>query len=309
MRFRKSLGRSAFLLAVCLIVPVCSAWTEPRESYGQEILDWRLARMDALKGPGGYLNLVALFTLSEGEQSFGFAPKNTHRLTHESGSKRATIGRFNVQGDSVRFSAQPGVSVTHEDAPVSAIELRGDRDVIGAKGPTVLRLGSLSWYVIVRGDLVLLRVRDTESTRPDTFADFDYYPIDNDWRLEATFNAFEEPRFFTVSDVLGQTLDVMATGTLSVDIAGTTYELEVGDEGDVLFVIFGDATNGDTTYGAGRFVYVNKPAAGGKTVLDFNKAYNPPCAFSDFTTCPLPPRGNLLPMPIRAGEKKHRDSH
>ena len=121
MLFRKPLRRSAFLLALCLVAPACSAWTESRESYRQEILDWRAERLDNLKGPTGYLNLVALFTLREGEQSFGFAQSNVHRLTHVSAPKLATIGTFHVQGDSVRFRAQPEVAVTHEGAPVSAI--------------------------------------------------------------------------------------------------------------------------------------------------------------------------------------------
>lgn len=271
-------------------------------SYEQQILQWRVERMEKLKAPTGYLTLVGLFQMTEGKHTFGFAETDAMRLTHASASNNETIGSFTVQGDAIAFTASPGLFVTHEGERITSIEMHSDRS--GAIA--ILELGSLRWYIVQRGEQLLLRVRDLEATVPKTFPDFDYFPVDPGWKLEATFNVFNEPTVFTVPNVLGEIVDMKSTGNLSFTIAGETYVLDVADEGDELFVIFGDATSGKETYGAGRFVYVDKPKAGEKTIIDFNKSYNPPCAFSDYTTCPLPPKGNILPMSIRAGEKSFK---
>ena len=173
----------------------------------------------------------------------------------------------------------------------------------------MLRRGSLLFYLIRRGDKIGVRVKDSQSEARRNFRGLDYFPIDPGWRIEARFEPYDPPRSISVPNVLGQDNDEKSPGAIVFEHGGKTYRLDpVLEPGETdYFVIFGDRTNGKTTYGAGRFLYV-APPVGGKTVIDFNKAYNPPCVFTDFATCPLPPPQNKLPIPVEAGEEEYAHS-
>ena len=171
---------------------------------------------------------------------------------------------------------------------------------------TRLRTGSVLFYVIERAGKLAVRVKDSQSEARREFHGLEYFPIDPSWRIEARFEPYDPPRPISVPNVLGHQDTEKSPGALVFERAGQTYRLDpVLERGETdYFVIFGDATNGKETYGAGRFLYV-KPPVDGKTIIDFNKAYNPPCVFTDYATCPLPPAQNRMKVRVEAGEKEY----
>ena len=198
--------------------------------------------------------------------------------------------------------------MTAGSAPVvDSIPLGADT----AGRPTVLSLGSVSMRLIKRGDRVAVRVKDTLSDRRVHFAGLQYYPTDTAWRLHARLVPYPKGKTLKIMNVLGMEDDQPSPGAVEFVIGGKTYRLDtIVERGDTdLFVMFRDRTSIDETYPAGRFLHVNNPDADGRTVIDFNRAYNPPCAFSPFATCPLPPRQNVLPVRIPAGEKRYAGEH
>ena len=167
-----------------------------------------------------------------------------------------------------------------------------------------MALQSFAFYVIQRGDRWAVRIKDADSPVRASFSGLDYYPIALDWRVVARFEPAEKGATLKVPNILGAVDDAAFPGTVVFTHDGHEVRLEAIDEGDGrLFIVFGDATNGHGTYGGGRFVYAPPPVAGQPVVLDFNQAYNPPCVFTSYATCPLPPPGNKLPFPVEAGEK------
>jgi uncharacterized protein len=175
-------------------------------------------------------------------------------------------------------------------------------DVTGK--PTILQLGSLTFYVIKRGDRLGVRIKDKTSPMLASFKGIDEYPIRPEWRVVARFEPYKDKKI-PIANIIGQVADEKSPGTLVFDWQGKTYRLDALDGGEdgSLFVVFGDQTNGKEAYGAGRFLDTDPPKDG-KVVVDFNTAYNPPCAFTAFATCPLPPAQNKLAVRVEAGEKK-----
>ena len=164
--------------------------------------------------------------------------------------------------------------------------------------------GSIAWSVIERGGKYAIRVRDYEHPWVETFGPLPYYDIDPAWRIEATLHPYAEPREVAVNTVIeGFQQFPVAPGTVTFEIAGEEYELEPTLTGDQLFFVFGDKTNRDATYGAGRYLYTDIPGEDGKFIIDFNKAYSPPCAFNAFSTCPVASPRNRLPLRVEVGEK------
>ena len=188
-----------------------------------------------------------------------------------------------------------------EDGPSRARSALGDRrrlrhdDAPPRKPPLLL---------IRRGDKIGVRVKDSQSQARRSFHGLDYFPIDPSWRIEARFEPYDPPRSISVPNVLGQDNAEKSPGALVFEHGGKTYRLDpVLERGETdYFVIFGDRTNGTDTYGAGRFLYVHPPVDG-KTIIDFNKAYNPPCVFTEYATCPLPPPQNKLPVGWRRARR------
>src|SRR5262249_8004586 len=187
--------------------------------------------------------------------------------------------------------------------PISTMTLKTD-----AEGePTVLEHGRIRFYVIRRGTRLGVRVKDTGSAALAAFHGIDSYPIDFHWRFDAHFDAYDPPKTIPVPNILGTVDSARSPGAVVVTLGGRDCRIDAVKESgtDELFLIFGDQTNGEETYGGGRFLYAAPPDKNGRVVLDFNKAYNPPCVFTPYATCPLPPAGNRLPVRIEAGEKKY----
>jgi uncharacterized protein (DUF1684 family) len=177
--------------------------------------------------------------------------------------------------------------------------------------PTRLEIGTVSIIAIQRGDRMGLRIRDSEAPARREFSWLHYFPYDPDWRLEGRFVRFEQPRKLRVPDVTGAFQEFESPGQVVFRAGGTERRLTVAIEPDVpdFFIMFHDETAGQSTYPAGRFLYVQQPADGERVTIDFNRAYTPPCGFTRFATCPLPPKENWLPIPIRAGELAPPNAH
>ncbi len=271
-----------------------------RDEYTKSIDAWHETRLARLRAPDGWLSLVGLVWLREGENRAGSAASNDLVFPPKA---PAEIGTFVRHGRAVEVHAAPGVPLTLADGkPLASPVLKSD----AGGEPTKLRLGSLVFFVIERGDRVGLRVRDEDSPLSTSFGGIERFPVDRRWRVEGRFEPYEPERTLEVSTVIGTVEPSPSPGAVVFEIGGRRLRLDtVEEEGESdLFVVFADATSGKETYGAGRFLYVPRPGPDGRVVVDFNRAYNPPCAFTPFATCPLPPPQNRLPVRIEAGEKK-----
>jgi uncharacterized protein (DUF1684 family) len=285
---------TAFALLVAGLAP-------PGDSaYRSEIETWRRQREARLKAEDGWLAVAGLFWLKEGPNTFGSGPGNAIALPPGSAPERA--GTFELKQGKVTVSVGPDAAVTLAGKPVAGTTaVRSDNP-----GPAdILKLGRLSMQVIDRSGRIGIRLRDPEAETRRRFLGLRWYPVREDLRVEARFVAWPAPRPIPIANVLGQVNDLPSPGYAEFRLEGRVLRLEpvIEEPGDdQLFYIFRDQTAGKGTYPAGRFMYSAKPKDGA-VVLDFNKAYSPPCAFTAYATCPLPPRQNRLPVSIEAGEK------
>jgi hypothetical protein len=293
--------RFAFPAAIGLLALVAAA--PDASPYRAEIEAWRAKRLASLKREDGWLTLVGLFWLQEGSNRIGTDPK-ADRIVLPEGSAPKALGSLDLSGGVVTLKPRPDAGLAVGGKPVAAMALRTDAD---AEGPTVVERGRIRFYVIKRGMRLGVRVKDSQSPVRLSFHGIDSYPIDPKWRVEARLDAYRPPKTVAVPNILGSIDDEKSPGAVVFAVDGKEYRLDaVTEEGtDDLFLIFGDTTNGIETYGGGRFLYAKPPGPDGRTVVDFNKAYNPPCVFTPYATCPLPPRGNRLPIRIEAGEKRY----
>lgn len=270
-------------------------------AHRRDIEAWRARRIESLRRDDGWLSLVGLFWLEPGANSVGSDPKS--RVVLPSGKAPAHLATLTLSGGTAQLVAAPGETVEDGGRRVTSISLKSD-----AQGePTVVRRGSLQFYLIDRGGRIGVRVKDAESAARLSFRGLENFPIDSRWRIEAGFERYEPRKEIPVPNVLGGTSAEKSPGALLFELQGKTYRLDAVAEAGTedWFVIFGDETNGKETYGGGRFLYVTPPAPGSKAIVDFNRAYNPPCVFTPYATCPLPPPQNRLALRVEAGEKNH----
>ncbi len=266
-------------------------------AHAAEVMEWRAGRLERLLAPTGYLNQTGLFWLEEGTYSFG--SESTNDVVFP-GDGAPRIGTLDVSDEGIFMTVEPGVDVRSEDQPVESLLIADDR----SEHPVMVTHGTLAWSVVEREGRYAVRLRDFEHPFLAEFGPLPYFDIDSSLRVPATLHRYDEPRIANVGTVIeGLGYHPKTPGVVRFEIAGQVYDLEAYDSGDSLFFVFGDATNRDATYGAGRFLYADAPGDDGLTVLDFNKAYSPPCAFNDFSTCPVASPRNRLPIRIEAGEK------
>ena len=304
MRVRTHTGSVSVILALSLFIFVLLLGSCARRvpgidpnTYAKEIEAWQNERWKSLKSEDGWLTLLGLFWLKEGENKFGSDAANEIVLPKDKVS--AYLGTIIVKDGTVRFNAPPGFTV--DGKPVSRLELRSDAD----GSPTKLSLGSLTFQIIKRGDKLGLRVKDKDNPDRLNFRNTEFYPADLKWRIDARFEPYNPPKPVPITNVLGMESGETSPGAVVFEVDGQTYRLDaITEKGETkYFMIIADKTSGKETYPAGRYLYVDPPDAAGQIVIDFNKAYSPPCAFTKFATCPLPPRQNRLPFAIAAGEK------
>ncbi|HEY5075488.1 MAG TPA: DUF1684 domain-containing protein [Pyrinomonadaceae bacterium] len=293
------LALSLFILAA-LFASCSRMQPKPRidpNAYAKEIEAWRAERWAALKSEDGYLTLVGLYWLKEGENKFGSDAANDIVL----GKGGAHDGGLVLKDGVVRIETTQKTGFTLDGKPVSSLVLKSDAD----GSPTILQRGSLSFQIIKRGDKLGLRVKDKDNPDRINFQNTQFYPTDLKWRIEAHFDAYNPPKPVAITNVLDMESAEASPGAVVFEVDGHTYRLDaITEKGESkFFMIIADKTSGKETYPAGRYLYVDPPDSSGRMVIDFNKAYSPPCAFTKFATCPLPPRQNRLPFPIAAGEK------
>jgi uncharacterized protein (DUF1684 family) len=287
------------LLVLLAVAATAGAAVPPDPAYRGEIETWRAAREARLKGDGGWLQVVGLFWLKEGSNTFGTDDGNAVVLP--AGSAPARAGVFEQRGGKTTVRLEPGVDATVDGKPATAGELRPD-----VPGPAdVLKLPPrLSLHVIERGGRYGIRLKDTQSALLKEFAGLRWFPVREEHRVLARFVPYDPPKTVPVPNILGQVEELPSPGYAVFTVGGREVRLDpVLEEPGAkeLFFIFRDETAGKETYPAGRFLYAPLPKDG-VVALDFNKAYSPPCAFTPYATCPLPPKQNRLPVRIEAGE-------
>lgn len=294
----------------CILIGVAAAFAAGAEpvappaqadsAHQKEIESWRQQRVERLRGPTGWLSLVGLDWLREGRNTLGSAPDNSIVLA----KWPSHLGTIVLSKGKVTIALDRQADATIDGAKKTEATLVDDSQ----ENKTIVTSGTLSFYLLQRGHRFALRVRDTEAPTRLNFAGLDYFDIDPSWRIEAKWEAYQPPRVVEEPNVLGDVDKVVVPGAAVFERGGKTYRVEPVIEvpGDInLFLVFADRTSGKETYGASRFVYT-EPPKDGKVIIDFNKAYNPPCAFTPYSTCPLPVQQNRLDMRVTAGEKKYR---
>ena len=267
-------------------------------TYKKEIVEWDKKRLKSLKSATGWVNLSGLFWLKEGENRFGSADGN--ELVFKEKAFPALLGTFLLKGNEVVWSTAGNNEVFAQHKKVNTATIFNGDEI----NATQLVFQTFSWSVIKREDLIGIRFRDLASPLLDKLQHIERYTINQDWRIDARIEKSALPSV-PILNVLGQTTQEKSPGKVVFEYKGKSYSLDVVDEGTTnLFVLFGDDTNAKETYPTGRFLYIPRPDANGNTVIDFNKAFNPPCAFTPFATCPIPPKQNILPFAVKAGERK-----
>jgi uncharacterized protein (DUF1684 family) len=273
-------------------------------SYLAEIEQWHSTRVEALKKPNGWLNLEGLFWLQTGVNRFGSSTKN--ELVFSNPAFPKYLGDFIFEGGKVHWKDAAGEKITITNSAGALIQDVASINLLSEKeGAYTSQWKDFVWVVIKREDKVGVRFRNLKAKTLLEFKGIERFPVDAKWRIKAKVIP-QDQNPLMIMNVLGQNTAQKHGGQLVFEIEGKTYRLDAIDEGGQrLFVTFADATSGNTTYGSGRFIELDRPDANGDTYIDFNKAYNPPCAFTEFATCPLPPPQNRLTIPIPAGEKKY----
>lgn len=267
-------------------------------SYRAQIEKWRQQRQESLKAENGWLTVAGLFWLKEGESTMGMGAGNSFVLPP--GSAPEKVGTFDFHGGKASFQAAPGVEVTVNGKPVASASLAAD----SAGSPDVLRIGNLSMFVIQRGSRFGVRLKDKDSEARRRFTGTHWFPVAEEYRVTAKFVPYTPPRKIAVPNILGDVDQEASPGYVEFTLQGKQLRLDPVSEGDGLFFIFKDLTAGKETYPPGRFLFTDLPR-NGEVVLDFNQAVNPPCAFTPYATCPLPPAQNHLSISIEAGELRY----
>jgi len=257
------------------------------EIYRDQINSWHERRLSTLKNDYGWLTLVALEWLREGTNKF------------------AGIGTVTLQGGKVSVQLARGLSGMIAEKPFESGFIRTEAD---SKGPDRVKVGPRSFVILKRGERFALRIWDTNAEARRRFAGIDRFQISERWRIEATWEEYKKPKTKMVPTAVPKyTEEYKIPGIAVFNVGGTVARLEpLTEEGsEELFFVFSDETSGRETFDAGRYLYAAPPAKG-NVVLDFNKAINPPCAFTSFATNPLPPESNRLNIRIEAGEKSYQ---
>jgi uncharacterized protein (DUF1684 family) len=267
------------------------------ENYHESLDEFYSIRLESLTNETGWMRLAGMFWLNEGVNTFG--SNSSNNVIFPEGFIPLNAGKFIVDGGSVRMEVNEGVHITVDG------ESTGNAIIYNDGAEKKVNHGSLEWIVIKRGDLIGIRLYNSFNPKVDEFKGFPRYDIDFDFLVKARLVSYETPQMVKIINILGQEEELPSPGTLEFEIRGEKYNMVTLEGGDRMFLILGDLTNRTETYQAGRYMYIDYPDEGSDmTIIDFNKAYNPPCSYSPYTTCQLPPPQNMLPIEIKAGEKR-----
>lgn len=302
---RKSIFAMMLFVIMMLMIAGCgkSGGNPDVQAHKKEIEEWQQQRFQRLKGDQGWLTLCGLFWLKEGENKFGTDSSNG--IIFPPGKTANVAGSIWLDHGALRLESQTGSHITLKDSVITSMALLSDGD--GYSDPTILSIGTLTFQVIKRGDQYGVRVKDRQNPPLLNFKGMEYFPIDPKWRFEARFEPYTPAKIIPIATVINTVENDSCPGAIVFERDGTTYRLDAVIErgsDDQLFIMFSDETSGKETYGPGRQLYTDLPKDN-KVIIDFNKAYNWPCVFTEFATCPIPPKQNRLPIRVEAGEKMY----
>lgn len=270
------------------------------ENYSAEVEQWRLDRIEDLKKPTGYMRLAGMFWLEEGKNSFGSG--DDQDVQFPEGTIPNHAGYFVLDNESVTQINADGVDITHEG------ELIDKKVIFDGDESLNIEYGTLEWLVIESAGEIAIRLYNKANEKVDNFNGFPRFPLDPAFRLKAKYIPNPENTTIPIVNVLGQSIETPSPGKVEFMIDDNLYSVDALAGTTRLFLIIGDETNQTESYQAGRYIYIDYPEEGSDyTVIDFNKIYNPPCAYSLYTTCQLPPPNNRLDVVIEAGEKRPVD--
>ncbi len=280
-----------------LLLAACAATPPADEGWEKSLADWHARAEKSLRADNGWLTLAGRFVMKPGANTFGTGEAND--IVFPKGTGPARMGTLTVAGGKVKLTMAPGLTVRKEGMDLDELFLGTDlerRDWV--------TMGRLAMHVIARDGKFILRLADNESAVRKGFISRVWYAPDPAFRVQARFVPYPPGRKLAIVNVIDEVSEEPCPGYVEFELDGKTQRLDVVGEDEGLFFVMRDATAGETTYRPGRFLYIaKKPEPGKPFELDLNRAYNPPCAFSEFTTCPLPPKQNILKVRIDAGEK------
>ena len=287
------------MLTATAVDPALAAMSE----HQQEIAAWRAGRVERLTAEDGWLSLIGLHWLPvDATQTLGNGGDNDVDL--QAGPAR--LGTLSWVAGKARLELAVGADAQVNGKPATTVELMSE----DAAAPVVVRFGSASLQLIERGGKYALRVKDSAAATRTGFTGIAYFDIDPSWRIDARFEAYDEPRSIEVATVVGTLEAYPNPGRIVFERDGKTHSIEALVEAgtEQYFLIIADRSSGKETYGMARYLYAG-PVVDGRIVVDFNRAYNPPCAFTAYATCPMPPEGNRLDLYVSAGEKTYTAAH
>lgn len=266
------------------------------------VMKWREERELRLRSnEKSWLVLSGLHWLKEGANTFGSDPDCAFVLP-VSAPKHA--GTFMFGDGAVTVRVEAGVEMTCNEGEVPSRALLDDQQ----ENPDFLRMGQFIFVVLKRGTSTLIRVWDIDHPARAEFSGLNFYPYKPEYRMVARYEGYAPFKLVRQKDIIGETYDNKMLGQVIFTQGGKEYRLDAEDAGDGLFIAFRDATNAKTTYAGGRYLLTDKPE-NGQVIIDFNRAYNMPCAYTMYATCGLPSNENRLQIPIEAGEQKYKDDH
>jgi len=269
---------------------------EDKEAYIESIEQWQHDRLEGLKAREGWLNLAGIYWLKEGEQSFGSDPSNDVVFPEKAPT---FMGTLTLNNETVHLKVQDESELYYENERVNELELSYDK----SGTPSYITHGDFAWYIMKRHTSLAIRLRDYKNPAIEALDHMPSYPINPEYVVEATLQGFDEPKTITVNTPFQDyTQDYQCPGEFHFKLKGKKLKLLPFTSGEGYFIIISDETSALETYGGGRFMYTY-PDSTGRIILDFNKAYNPPCAVTPFAACPMPPPENQLPVKVEAGEK------
>jgi len=283
--------KNLILISFMLMLIISCTDTE----YQRNISEWKKERLERLKSKTGWLNLAGLYWLTEGENSLGSDTSNTI-VFPENAPKN--FGQIIKEGDSILYIAPKNSNIRVNDLQFDSIYLHNDQE----GKPELIKGGDFGWFIIKRSEKYGIRLRWYKHPNIDSLHAIPSFKVRKKWKIKADFIPFDTAKIILVGNMIGGTEEIKCPGELEFRIGLKKHQLYPGKAGDGLFIIFGDKTSGKSSYPSGRFLYIMEPDENNEVIIDFNKAYNPPCAFTPYATCPLPPRENILDLKVTAGE-------
>ncbi|MFU8811602.1 MAG: DUF1684 domain-containing protein [Balneolaceae bacterium] len=298
------ISRSTLFLLTLSLLAGCTGdrsaeVAELPEGYHQQLQEWKEYRIDVLKGPTNWLRLVDIAWLPNGEATIGSAPDVDVQFPERALPPAA--GVIESAGDNVELTAaqSSGMQMDGQDISGQTVTIHDD----DGNAPEITS-GDFIWFADRRGDEIGLRMYDQSLERADQFDGFPFYEVNPEWYKAAQFIPYDAPKPIAIANVLGDMVERESPGYIEFSVDGESVTLDVFEANSGLFIMFTDHTNRTDTYQAGRYLIIDFPNEEGRTVADFNRTYNPPCAFNTFTVCQLPPPQNRLPFAIEAGEQR-----